>query len=117
MWQRRFACQLRRRIPDIHSSNGMLRSAAENMAVNTPIQGSAADILKIAMVRIHRLLDEGSFGSRMILTVHDELVFDVPLKELDEVREMVVREMEGAWPLDVPLRVDVGVGKDWLEAH
>lgn len=107
----------RRPIPDIGSSNGMLRSQAENMAVNTPIQGSAADILKLAMVRIHSLLEARSGRSRMILTVHDELVFDVWREELEEVRELVVREMEQAYPLAVPIRVDVGSGSTWLEAH
>ncbi len=107
----------RRPIPDIGSSNGMLRAAAENMAVNTPIQGSAADILKLAMVRLHRRLPEDGLATRMILTVHDELVFDVPRAEIARAEDLVRREMEGAWPLRVPLRVDLGHGRNWLEAH
>jgi len=107
----------RRPIPDINSSNGMLRSQAENMAVNTPIQGSAADILKVAMARVARELSGAGLEAKMILTVHDELVIDTPETEVDQVRSIVVAEMEGAATLKVPLKVDVGVGKDWLEAH
>ncbi|MAG55807.1 MAG: DNA polymerase I [Planctomycetes bacterium] len=107
----------RRPIPDINSSNGMLRSQAENMAVNTPIQGSAADLLKVAMCRIWRELGVRGLRSKMILTVHDELVFDVPNEELDRVQSLVRDLMEHAFPLDVPLKVDIGVGSNWLEAH
>ncbi|NRA95429.1 MAG: DNA polymerase I [Planctomycetes bacterium] len=107
----------KRPLPDINSSNGMLRSQAENMAVNTPIQGSAADILKIAMVRVARRLKDGGFEARMILTVHDELVLDLPDAELEPVQALVVEEMEGAADLSVPLKVHVGVGANWLEAH
>ena len=95
----------------------MLRSQAENMAVNTPIQGSAADILKVAMVRVARRLKDGGFETRMILTVHDELVFDLPGAELEPVQALVVEEMEGAADLSVPLKVHLGVGANWLEAH
>ena len=107
----------KRPLPDINSSNGMLRSQAENMAVNTPIQGSAADILKVAMVRVAGRLKDGGFEARMILTVHDELVLDLPAAELDPVRDLVIEEMEGAADLAVPLKVEVGVGANWLEAH
>ena len=107
----------RRPIPDINSSNGMLRSQAENMAVNTPIQGSAADILKVSMAGVARRLTDGPFQAKMILTVHDELVFDLPKSELEPLRAMVIEEMEGAAALAVPLKVDVGVGANWLEAH
>jgi DNA polymerase-1 len=107
----------RRPIPDINSSSGMLRSQAENMAVNTPIQGSAADILKVAMARTWRQLRDPDLKTRMILTVHDELVFDVPKVELDRVMTLVRSTMEGAYPLRVPLVVDMGFGRNWLEAH
>jgi DNA polymerase-1 len=107
----------RRRLPDLMSSNRMLLVAAENMAVNTPIQGSAADILKVAMVRVHSRLQQDQLRSRMILTVHDELVFDVPEVELAAVSALVRSEMEGAYPLRVPLKVEAGSGRNWLEAH
>ena len=107
----------RRPIPDIHSSNGMLRSAAENMAVNTPIQGSAADILKVAMATIHRRLRDQNLKGRMILTVHDEIVVDLPKEEEQQIRDLVVDSMEGAADLRIPLKVDVGTGSNWLEAH
>ncbi len=107
----------RRRLPDLMSSNRMLLVAAENMAVNTPIQGSAADILKVAMVRVHSRLQQDQLRSRMILTVHDELVFDVPEVELAAVSALVRAEMEGAYPLRVPLKVEAGSGRNWLEAH
>lgn len=107
----------RRPIPEIHSSNRALAIQAENMAVNTPIQGSAADILKIAMVAIDRRLGASDLAARMILTVHDELVFDVPEGEVEELSALVVAEMSGAFALDVPLEVSTGVGLNWLEAH
>ncbi len=92
-------------------------AAAENVAVNTPIQGSAADIIKLAMIRIHREIAERRLASRMILQVHDELVFDVAPSELDEVKELVKSRMEGAYAMNVPLVVDMGAGDDWLAAH
>jgi DNA polymerase-1 len=108
----------RRLIPEIASPNPRLRAAARNMAVNTPIQGSAADLIKVAMVAIDRRLVNNLYHAKMILQVHDELVFDVPERELDEVRALVRHEMEGAFPgFKVPLRVDMGAGKNWLEAH
>ncbi len=107
----------RRPIPDMASRNGQLRAAAENMAVNTPIQGTAADLIKTAMVRIHARLRAGRLDARMILQVHDELVFDAPAAEVPELLALVRTEMEGALSLSVPLRVDTGVGADWLEAH
>lgn len=107
----------RRPIPDINSSNSMLKNAAENMAVNTPIQGTAADILKIAMVAIHRELKDRKLRGQMILTVHDEIVLDVPEAELDDAKELVRAAMEGAASLRVPLKVDLGTGKNWLLAH
>mgnify|MGYP001365124876 CR=1 FL=1 len=107
----------KRPIPDIHSSNGMLRNAAENMAINTPIQGTAADILKIAMVSIHRRLKSEGLLGRMILTVHDEIVLDLPEAELAQVKSLVTECMESAMTLLVPLKVDMGIGKNWLLAH
>jgi DNA polymerase-1 len=104
-------------VAEIHSPNGAIRGYAERNAINYPIQGSAADLIKVAMVRIHRRLKEEGLQAKMVLQVHDELVFDVPQAELEQVRELVRAEMEGAVTLDVPLVVDIGVGKNWREAH
>jgi DNA polymerase-1 len=87
------------------------------MAVNTPIQGSAADLIKVAMVRIHARLAKAGYKTAMLLQVHDELVFEAPKGEAEDVTKMIKREMEGALELKVPLRVDVGSGPNWLEAH
>jgi DNA polymerase-1 len=94
-----------------------VRGNAERNAINAPIQGSAADIIKIAMVRIYEKLKSRKLKAKMILQVHDELIFEVPYSELDELREMVIHEMTNAAVLDVPLKVDWGIGKSWLEAH
>jgi DNA polymerase-1 len=107
----------RRYLNDINSRNAVVRSAAERNAVNAPIQGSAADIIKIAMIHIHNKLEEGDFKTKMLLQVHDELVFDVYKPELESIKKLVKKEMESAYTLTVPLDVDLGVGKDWLEAH
>lgn len=107
----------RRYIRDIQSANANLRGFAERNAINAPIQGSAADMIKMAMIRIHREMQRAQFRSRMILQVHDELVFDVYRPELEAVRSIVVREMVEALPLKVPVAVDAGVGDHWLEAH
>ena len=107
----------RRYLKDINSSNGVVRGAAERNAVNAPIQGSAADIIKVAMINIHKKLAEGNFKTKMLLQVHDELVFDVPKNELEDIKTLVKTEMESAYTLSVPLDVEVGVGNDWLEAH
>lgn len=107
----------RRYLKDINGSNQVVRGAAERNAINAPIQGSAADIIKIAMIRIHKKLEEGNYKSKMLLQVHDELVFDVHKPELDELQKIIKSEMENAYKLGVPLDVDMGVGKDWLEAH
>ena len=107
----------RRYLKDINSSNGVVRGAAERNAVNAPIQGSAADIIKVAMINIHKKLAEGNFKTKMLLQVHDELVFDVPKNELEDIKTLVKTEMENAYTLNVPLDVEVGVGNDWLEAH
>ncbi len=107
----------RRYLTNINSQNGMIRSADERNAVNAPIQGSAADIIKIAMKNIFNILSEKEFKSKMILQVHDELVFDVHLSELDKIKKVVKNSMENAVTLDIPLKVDIGTGKNWLEAH
>ncbi|NNK68959.1 MAG: hypothetical protein HKO96_00670, partial [Flavobacteriaceae bacterium] len=93
------------------------RGGAERNAVNAPIQGSAADIIKIAMIQIHKKLNEGSFKTKMLLQVHDELVFDARKDELEQVRAMIKSEMESAYELAVPLVVDMDTGSNWLEAH
>ncbi|MBC2838741.1 DNA polymerase I [Robiginitalea sp. SC105] len=107
----------RRYLKDINGSNAVVRGAAERNAVNAPIQGSAADIIKIAMIRIHEKLREGDYKTRMLLQVHDELVFDLYREEADAVSAMIKSEMESAYDLAVPLVVDIGVGDTWLEAH
>ncbi len=106
-----------RALPDIRSKNRGLRAAAERVARNTPIQGSAADIMKLAMVRIDEALREAELASKMLLTVHDELVFEVAPDEEERLRALVKDRMENALPLDVPLVVDIGVGQTWNEAH
>jgi DNA polymerase-1 len=106
-----------RPLPEIDSSNAMQRVAAENMAVNSPLQGTAADIIKRAMLEVHRRLGEENLQAKMILQVHDELVLDVPEAELDQVKLLLKECMEGAAELNVPLEVDMGHGKNWLEAH
>jgi DNA polymerase-1 len=107
----------RRPIPDLRHKNYQRRKAAERVAQNTPMQGSAADIIKVAMLRVARRLDAEALPARMLLTVHDELVFEVPPDRVSELTEVAVAEMEGAAALSVPLRVDVGVAKNWAEAH
>lgn len=107
----------RRYLRDINSRNIATRGFAERNAINAPIQGSAADIIKLAMVRIHRWISDNNMKTRMILQVHDELVFDVHRDEVDEVKENVVRLMKSAAQLEVPMEVEVGIGKNWLEAH
>jgi len=107
----------RRYLKDINGSNQVVRGAAERNAVNAPIQGSAADIIKIAMINIHKKLIEGKYKSKMLLQVHDELVFDVYKSELEELKPLIKSEMENAYTLSVPLDVELGVGDNWLEAH
>lgn len=107
----------RRYLRDIHSRNQVVRGNAERNAINAPLQGTAADIIKIAMVRIHEKMRSENFVSKIILQVHDELIFEVVPGELEELREMVIYEMSGAAKLDIPLKVDWGTGKNWLEAH
>ncbi len=107
----------RRYLKDINGSNQVVRGAAERNAVNAPIQGSAADIIKIAMINIYKKLEEENYKSKMLLQVHDELVFDTYKPELEKLKTMVKYEMENAYKLTVPLDVDLGVGENWLEAH
>jgi DNA polymerase-1 len=107
----------RRYLKDINSANMMVKSGAERNAVNAPIQGSAADIIKIAMINIHHKLTSEGWKSKMLLQVHDELVFDVHHSELERIQPMIKHEMENAFRMDVPLEVEIGVGKNWLEAH
>ncbi len=107
----------RRYLKDINSQNAVVRGAAERNAVNAPIQGSAADIIKIAMINIHNRLKSENLKSKMLLQVHDELVFDTYKPELEQLKEIVKYEMENAFQLDVPLVVDMGIGENWLEAH
>ena len=107
----------KRYLPDIHSQNATVRSFAERNAVNAPIQGTAADIIKMAMVSIHRRLKEENLQAQMIMQVHDELNFNVPMAEVERVREIVVSEMQNAVHLSIPLIAECGVGKNWLEAH
>ena len=107
----------RRYLKDINSANAVVRGAAERNAVNAPIQGSAADIIKIAMINIYQKLTSENWKSKMLLQVHDELVFDVHNSEVEKIKPMIKHEMENAFTMAVPLEVELGVGKDWLEAH
>jgi DNA polymerase-1 len=107
----------RRYLKDINSANAVVRSAAERNAVNAPIQGSAADIIKIAMINIYKKLTSENWKSKMLLQVHDELVFDVHNSELEKIQPMIKYEMENAFKLSVPFEVEIGSGRNWLEAH
>jgi DNA polymerase-1 len=107
----------RRYLKDINSRNAMVRSGAERNAVNAPIQGSAADIIKLAMINIHNRFEKENFKSKMLLQVHDELVFDAHKDELEMIRPIIKYEMENAFKMSVPLDVEVGIGENWLEAH
>ena len=107
----------RRTLRDISSRNATARQSAERDAINTPVQGTAADLIKIAMVKVDRAFKTAGLQSKMILQIHDELLFDTPRGEVEQVKEIVKREMEGAMDLGVPLDVSVGVGANWLEAH
>jgi DNA polymerase I len=107
----------RRTLPNINSRNATQRGFDERNAINSPIQGTAADIIKVAMIRIFRAMQEAGLKSKMILQVHDELLFDARRDEVDPLKEIVEREMMAASPLDVPLEVEMGTGENWLEAH
>ena len=107
----------RRYLPDINSRNANVRGYAERNAVNAPIQGSAADIIKLAMVKIDQRIKRENLRAEMILQVHDELNFNVPEVEVERLTTIVREEMESAFSLSVPLKVDIGIGSNWLEAH
>ena len=107
----------RRYLPDLSSRNRVLRSAAERMAVNTVIQGTAADLIKQAMVQLAEALPAAGLRSRMILQVHDELVFEAPKEEEERLRVLVRDRMQAVGPLRVPLKVEIGSGRNWREAH
>src|SRR5205823_14365302 len=107
----------RRYLRDIRSSNNTIRGSAERNAINAPIQGTAADMIKIAMVHIHQELARRKLKTKMLLQVHDELVFDLYVSEEDEVRALVEDKMKNAIPLGVEIDVEMGVGDNWLEAH
>src|SRR5271165_3845863 len=106
----------KRPIPDMHSRNPNARSFAERTAVNTPLQGTAADLIKLAMIRIDKLLEQEHRQTRMLLQVHDELVFEAPPDEAPAIAKMVKHEMESVQALAVPLIVDVGMGPNWRDA-
>jgi DNA polymerase-1 len=107
----------RRYLPDIQNSNRSIRQFAERIAINAPIQGTAADLIKVAMINIHRRLVKEGYKTKLILQIHDELVFEVPQGELEGIKALVKEEMEGVVKLYIPLKVDIGVGKNWAEAH
>ena len=107
----------KRHLKDINSNNFVVRGHAERNAVNAPIQGSAADIIKVAMINIDKALSEGGFKTKMLLQVHDELLFEVPEEEIEPIKTLIKEKMESAVKTKVPLIVEVGVGNNWLEAH
>ena len=107
----------KRLLNDINSRNGMIRSSAERNAINTPVQGSAADIIKLSMIKIFNDLNSKFMKTKLILQVHDELVFEAPKNEIEQAKKIIVNNMENAYKLEVPLTVDIGVGENWLEAH
>ena len=102
---------------DINASNAIRRQASERVAINAPVQGSAADIMKIAMINAHRSLKESKLKAQLTLQVHDELIVDAPTKEADKVVELLTNSMQEAANLDVPLVVDIGIGNNWDQAH
>ena len=106
-----------RLLPDINSTNKAVREFAERAAINTPVQGTAADLIKLAMIDVHDALKEKHFNSAMLLSVHDELVFEVPPEELEPLKTLIKEIMEGVWSLKIPLKVNVVSGKNWAEAH
>ena len=104
-------------MPDLNSKHRQAREAAERVAINSPVQGSAADLIKLAMINLDRKIKQRKLKSRMILQVHDELVFECFSNEEEEMRELVKKEMEEVMPLKVPLLVDMGWGENWNDAH
>ena len=107
----------RRNLKDINSSNAIVRGHAERNAINAPIQGTAADVIKIAMIRILDEMKKKKLNSRMLLQVHDELVFDVDKNEVEVMQELVKQNMENAVKMAVPLEVEMNIGENWLQAH
>ena len=107
----------RRALPELNSNNHNIRASGERMARNTPIQGTAADVIKLAMVRVWRRLRNEKMESRLILTVHDELIVEAPENEVEQVKRILKEEMEQVVSYSVPLTAEVGTGKTWLEAH
>jgi len=107
----------RRYLKNINSNNSFVRSGDERNAVNAPIQGTAADIIKIAMINIQKILNEKNYKSKMLLQVHDELVFDIHKDELQELKPLIKSTMEDAFTLSIPLVVDIDEGDNWLDAH
>jgi DNA polymerase-1 len=107
----------RRYLSDINSANAVVRGYAERNAINAPIQGSAADVIKLAMIRVQKAMNEQKVKSKLILQVHDELVFDVPTSEIELMKKLVKTEMENAVKLVVPMEVEIGTGQNWLDAH
>ena len=107
----------RRALPELNSNNHNIRASGERMARNTPIQGTAADVIKLAMVRVWKRLRDEKMASRLILTVHDELIVEAPENEVEQVKRILKEEMEQVVSYSVPLTAEVGTGKTWLEAH
>jgi DNA polymerase-1 len=107
----------RRYLPDIQSPNSTIRQASERMAINTPLQGTAADIIKVAMIHIQNRIEELGLSTKMIMQVHDELVFEVPEEELQKTLPMIQNEMETVMSLSIPMKVSIHSGKNWAEAH
>ena len=107
----------RRYLPDLKARNKQVRSMAERMAINTPVQGGAADLVKLAMVNLHRRLAEENLPASIVLQVHDELVVESAPEAAEQVAAVVTETMENVWQLSVPLKVDVGVGDNWAEVH
>lgn len=107
----------RRYVPDINSANATVRGYAERNAINAPIQGSAADMIKLAMINLHNEVKKNKMKAKMIMQVHDELVFDVPKDEVEKLKPIVEKNMKEALKLKVPVIVDMNTGENWLEAH
>jgi len=107
----------RRNFPDINSRNANIRVHAERQAINMPVQGTAADMIKLAMIDIHRALKDSKLSAKMLLQVHDELVFEVGDKDKNKAKSLVIEKMKNALSLSVPIEVDCGIGDNWFEAH
>ncbi|NVM05141.1 MAG: DNA polymerase I, partial [Candidatus Helarchaeota archaeon] len=106
-----------RYLPNINSDNQRIRKSAENIAINAPIQGTAADMIKLAMINIYKKIKQKKMKTKMIIQIHDELVFELPESEIEPAKSIIKTEMENALKLSVPIKVDIDIGKNWLEAH